>query len=159
MTRQDYQTSPEFLAAVQDRFGTIDFDLCCTRTNAVAPYGYFHPEFDALAQDWRDLSGMVCYANPPFAGSRLFAEKAATALKSAVPPTVLLLVPASVDSNWYRDFVHERALVLPLSPRITFVDQPAPINRPLMLCVYGANILPGFAPWQWKQPKNKKENK
>jgi hypothetical protein len=81
------------------------------------------------------------------------------ALKCEIPPTVLLLVPASVDANWFRDYVHERALVLPLSPRLTFIDQPAPINRPLMLCVYGPNITPGFEPWQWKQPKNKKENK
>jgi hypothetical protein len=159
MSKQDYQSPLDFLEAVQDRFGQITFDLSCTRENSVAPMGYFHPEHDALKEDWRELSELTCYGNVPFAQSARFAEKAAASLKCEIPPTVLLLVPASVDANWFRDYVHERALVLPLSPRLTFIDQPAPINRPLMLCVYGPNITPGFEPWQWKQPKNKKENK
>lgn len=167
--RQDYCTPPELLEAVQKRFGTISFDAACTRENAVAALGYFYPEHDALARDWRELQWQTVWCNPPFAKSRDYAEKAQASQWGGVRrdgtiysddmPTVLLLVPAAVDSRWYRAHVHERALVLPLSPRVAFVGQPTAINRPLMLCVYGPNVTPGFEPWQWKQPKNNKENK
>lgn len=157
--RQDYCTPPELLEAVQARFGKIEFDLACTEQNAVANYGYFHPEHDALVRDWCDLERLTCWANPPFANSRHFAARAHASQYCDNPPTVLLLVPAAVDSNWYSEHVHGKALVLPLSPRVAFVGQPTAINRPLMLCVYGPHITPGFEPWQWKQPKNKKENK
>lgn len=156
--RQDYCTPPELLEAVQARFGKITFDAACTRENAVAPLGCHYPEVDALAECWRYFSDQTIWCNPPFALSRRFAERAADSRQGIHAPTILLLVPAAVDSNWYREHVHGKALVLPLSPRVTFVGQPTAINRPLMLCVYGPHITPGFEPWQWKQPKNKKEN-
>ncbi len=62
---------------------------------------------------------------------------------------MLLLVPASVDSNWYWEHVHGKALVLNLAPRIQFVGEPAGINRPLMLCAYGP-WASDFQRWGWR---------
>jgi hypothetical protein len=155
--RQDYCSPPELLEAVQVRFGQITFDAACTTENAVAAFGYAYPAVDALAADWSELADQRVWITPPFGLSRAFARKAAESQQGLMRPLVMLLVPASVDSNWYREHTHGKALVLPLSPRITFVGQPAPINRPLMLCVYGPYITPGFEPWQWQQPKNKKD--
>lgn len=145
MTRQDYQTPPEFLAAVAARFGRITFDIACTRENAVAAGGFYFDEgLDALTEHW-GFGGGYWWCNPPFGQSAKFAAKAAEATGPG-----FLLVPASVDSNWYRDYVEGIALALPLSPRVTFVGEKHPIPRALMLCVYGTRHQPGFRQWRWK---------
>jgi hypothetical protein len=154
---QDYCTPPELLAAVQARFGRITFDAACTLDNAVAINGYHYPAYDALERDWRDeLEGCVVWCNPPFGKSGEFARVATESQREPnmtghAPPRVLLLVPASVGTSWFAIYVHGKALVLALSPRVKFVGQAQGINRDLMLCVYGPDITPGFEPWRWKK--------
>lgn len=157
--KQDYQTSPELLAAVQARYGKIDFDAACTRENAVAEYGYFYPEHDALAQDWAELQGMTVWCNPPFGKSGKFAERAAKARRqawTADAPRVLLLVQAAVDTQWWEDHVRHHALVLHLAPRPAFIGCAQGINRALALCVYGPGIGPGEMRWVWRPPRARK---
>lgn len=92
----------------------------------------------------------LLWLNPPYGNITPWAAKCA---ETAADPrflwrTLLLLVPASVDSNWYIEHVHSRAYVMPLSPRIKFVGHPQPYPRPLMLCTFGGFV--GFAPWRWR---------
>jgi DNA N-6-adenine-methyltransferase (Dam) len=153
---QNYRTSPAFLAACAERFGRLQFDAACTRDDAVAPMGYHSPEYDALSRDWRsELGDLTVWCNPPFRRSAAFARKAAESRRSdsgdaTAPPRVLLLVPASIDSCWFERCVHGQALVLALQPRLAFVGCATPINRPLMLCVYARDVIPGFDVWRWK---------
>ena len=161
-SKQDYCTSPELLAAVQARYGRITFDAACTRENAVAEYGYFYPEHDALAEDWGTLEGLTIFCNPPFAQSGKFAAKAEASQYMPVdqpwrtPPRVLLLVQAAVDTQWWEDHVRGEALVLHLAPRPAFVGQAQGINRALALCVYGPGIGPGEQRWVWRPPRARK---
>lgn len=147
---QNYRTPPELLAAVQERFGKIQFDLACGLDDAVAPMGYHHPQYDALERDWyEELMGLTCWANPPFGLSGEFARKAAESQRGIHSPHILLLVQASVGSNWFAEHVHGKARVLALSPRVKFVGMAQGINRDLMLCCYGP-WQPEFLPWRWK---------
>jgi hypothetical protein len=153
---QNYRTPPELLAAVERRFGKIEFDAACSPGNCVAARGYLHPPCDALSVNWSaDLIDAIpgcaeryplIFCNPPFRLSGAFAKKHAE-----YEGRSLLLVPASVGSRWFLEHVHRRALVLPLVGRVTFVGQAAPINRDLMLCAYGFGREGDLSPWDWRK--------
>ena len=136
---QGFRTPPDFLRACERKFGVrIAFDLACTREDAVAP-GFVHPEVDALASAWPTMvEGDVAWLNPPYARSSAFARVASESKHCRT----LMLVPASVGTAWFAEYVHPHALVVFLRPRLTFLHpdgtiMPAPINRDLMLCAYG----------------------
>ena len=57
------------------------------------------------------------------------------------------LVPAAVGSNWFRDYVDGKALVLLLNGRLSF-DGAGPYPKDCILCLYG--IEPGYEVWSWR---------
>jgi len=142
--RQDYCTPTDLLGAVETTFGEITHDLACDADNRVASSCYT-VEDDALAQDWTTLKG-VLWCNPPFRRIGPWAQKCAES--SGPERLILLLTPASVGSRWFADHVHEHALVLALTPRITFVGALAPYPKDCILSVYGAGV--GFDVWRWR---------
>lgn len=138
--QQSYRTPPDFLAAVERRFECrIAFDLACTAEDRVALHGFEYPAHDALALPWPRLSdGNAAFCNPPFAKASAFARVASESPQCRT----LMLVPASVGTAWFAEYVHNRALVVFLRPRLVFLNpdgtpMPAGINRDLMLCAYG----------------------
>ena len=154
-SEQSVGTPREFLAAVEERFGIIGFDLAATKENAVCAKwlgpGSHHGE-DCLAVDWATLPtqpGDVLWLNPPFGKISGFARLAA-AMASSLPGTsIVMLVPASVGTNWFAEHVHRKALVLALRPRLTFVGEEDPYPKDLMLCVWGRWVAPTFDTWRW----------
>ena len=145
---QNFRTPPDFLRACERKFGvTLGFDLACTREDCVVPVsprrgasvGFVHPEHDALAAPWPALrDGEAAWCNPPYARSSAFARVASESKHCRT----LMLVPASVGTAWFAEYVHPHELVVFLRPRLTFLHpdgtiMPAPINRDLMLCAYG----------------------
>jgi len=150
-SEQDVETPACFIEAVECRFGPIAFDLAATKANAKAAR-YYTPETDALARDWEGelpLSGNA-WCNPPFGNVTQWAAKIAMEAKKR-RGLILLLVPASIGSNWFAEHVHPHAYVLALRPRITFVGQKDPFPRDLLLAVYGP-ALRGFDCWRWDRP-------
>jgi len=150
-----YRTPPELLASIEARYGQIDFDAACDVENCVSRdgLGFWQPDYDALAEDWRMLEKLTVFCNPPFGKSGEFAAKAAMSQKTPDPPRVLLLVQAAVDTIWWDAHVRGKALVLHLAPRPAFVGCAQGINRALALCVYGPGIDPGEMRWVWKPKK------
>ena len=144
-SKQDYATPPEFISAVVKRFGPLAWDLAADSKNHKAP-NYFTVEQDSLAQDWSKLQGTL-WLNPPFGYIAPWAKKCAdTCLEMPVGNRILMLVPASVGSNWFLEHVYPRALVIALNPRMSF-DGKAPFPKDLILAVYGRH--PGFDVWRW----------
>jgi len=137
-------TPRELLIAVAKRFGPIQCDLACTRDNAVVPHCYAIEDGSSLAREWPSARAGLCWLNPPFGDVEPWARKCAEG-----ETNVAMLVPASVGTRWYADYVHGRAFVLALSPRVQFVGHGASFPKDLLLCVYGAG-LHGFDLWQWK---------
>jgi phage N-6-adenine-methyltransferase len=153
MSRQDYATPLCLIEAVERRFGPIVHDLAATSGNTKAATWYGPDrelgERDSLAIAWaaRHPRGNL-WLNPPFARVASWMAKCHHESKRR-QGLILSLTLASVGSRWFIDHVHGNALVMPLCPRVTFVGEPAPFNRDLMLCAWGEGLV-GFVPWVWR---------
>jgi phage N-6-adenine-methyltransferase len=137
---QNYRTPRDLLFAVQRKFGVrLAFDIACDRENAVAPQGFYYPEHDALASAWPTLGAdEAAWCNPQFNRSSAFARVASESPHCRT----LMLVPASVGTNWWAEYVAPFALVAFLRPRIVFLNPDgsrceAGINRDCALLAYG----------------------
>jgi DNA N-6-adenine-methyltransferase Dam len=153
--QQNYRTPVTFLAACLRRFELerIDWDCACTEQDSVGESGgYFFPQVDALAQDWRELADptITAFFNPPFAQSGAFCGKAA-----ASGARVLALIPVAIGTQWWRQHVHRKAVVVGVG-RLVFNNpdgtpvlgkngKPQGINRDCALLAY--NILPTGTDW------------
>lgn len=145
-SEQDVSTPEEFIIPVERKFGKIGFDLAASADNAKAN-SYFSILEDSLKQHWYALQ-QLCFLNPPYSNIAPWARKCAA--EAGMGCRTLLLVPASVGANWFCDYVHNKAFVLFLNGRITFVGQSDPYPRDLMLCCYGFNGFTGYDIWTWK---------
>jgi phage N-6-adenine-methyltransferase len=142
--KQDWATPPELIEAVERRFGPLAVDLAATAANTKAPL-YLTEADDSLVQPWHELSGLL-WLNPPFRHIEPWAAKCAA--EAEFGARIALLVLASVGTNWYRDHVHGRALVLFLNGRITFVGATSAGMNDCMIALYGEP--PGFEVWKWR---------
>lgn len=149
-SEQVVRTPRAFLDAVECRFGDIQWDLAATRDNCVAPnsLSYFGPDHvtpdnrDGLAAPWE--AGCLHWCNPPFDNI-----KAWTARAASIGSRVLMLLPASIGSEWFAKHVHGKAYVLALRQRLTFVGHSHPYPKDLMIAVYGFGLT-GFDVWRWQ---------
>lgn len=147
-SRQDYATPPEFIDAVERRFGPLVGDLAASADNAKHP-SFFTEAQDSLSQPWaRWRTDGVLWLNPPFGSIAPWAEKCAIE-SSQRHGFIVMLTPAAVGTRWFADHVRGKAFVLALEQRITFVGETTPIIKDLMLCVYGHG-LHGFDTWAWR---------
>jgi hypothetical protein len=156
-SKQDYGTPIEFIEAAEKRFGPIAWDLAATSANkkswrdGTGREDYFGPDHprpeyrDALATDW-DIAGTL-WLNPPFADIAPWAAKCAQYRHRA--DWILLLTPASIGTDWFAEHVNGKAMVLGLSPRMTFEGTTDPYPKDLMLSVFGFSVR-GFDVWRWK---------
>ena len=146
-SKQDYCTPPEFLRAVEKRLGIKQFyiDLAANKeTRIVLRYLW-----DAFSVSWTEMlpSGEWGWLNPPYSDITPWVEKAyQEARKDA---QIAMLIPASVGSNWWADFVHRRCYVLFPSPRLQFVGTTAPYPKDCALLLYGCGTI-GYDTWRWK---------
>lgn len=149
-SKQDYRTPLEFLEAVRRRFGIDAFalDLAADDENHVAPL-YYTAENDALARanGWTTKSRGLAWCNPPYARIGRWVEKAWN--ESRRGARLVMLIPAAVGSNYWRDYVHGKAFVLLLNGRITFVGCEQPYPKDCVLLVYGPDVAPGYDVWTW----------
>ena len=144
--KQDYQTPADFMAAVCQRFGQLGVDLAGDARNAQAPLVVTEAH-DSLTLDWADFD-CTRWLNPPFAHLAPWVERCA-ALRDNLHPT-LLLVPASVGSEWWAQYVDGVALALFCRPRLSFVGCDQPYPRDVALCVYGRAFTAGYECWRWR---------
>jgi len=148
-SRQNYGTPWEFIKVVENRFGKIVCDLAASKENAKAP-NFYDAATNSLQQPWAEhYKDGVLWLNPPFGKIGEWAAKCAEeSLKRH--GSILLLVPGSIGSNWYYNFVHRKSMVLALSPRLVFEGETSSFPKDLMLCVY-SNGLNGFDTWRWDE--------
>ncbi len=134
-SKQDYETPHEFIIAVEKRFGPLDCDLAADEHNAQAPVWFSLGEHADIAR-W----------------AQKCAESIGPWTSSVVPVRrILLLTPASIGSNWFARFVHRKAFVLGLNPRLKFVGELQSYPKDLMLSVFATDIDPGFDVWRWRR--------
>jgi phage N-6-adenine-methyltransferase len=144
-SKQNYGTPPDFIRAVEGRFGKIVFDLAAERSNAKAKLFYTEAD-DSLKQPWHKLGGLL-WLNPPFSNIEPWAK--ACYHESVRGAEIAFLTPASIGSNWFRNFVHEHAYVLALNGRLKFEGCADPYPKDCILSIFGRGIH-GFDVWKWK---------
>lgn len=146
-SKQDYGTPWEFVRVCGQCFGMPTWDLAASLENRKAP-AHYDEAADSLKQDWTRLDGTL-WLNPPFADIDPWAEKCATVRDRR--GFTLLLTPASIGCGWFARHVLGKAMVLGISPRLTFEGTTAPYPKDLMLSVFGFG-LSGFDQWRWDAP-------
>ena len=156
LSNQDIETPGDLIKAIEARFGKIRIDLAATIKNRKATLwlgtGSDIGE-DSLSTPWPKeyLNGSpitTSWLNPPYKNIDEWAQKCAE--QHVVPRSkILLLIPASVGSNWWARYVHMRAHVIFLRPRVTFIGHNTPYPKDLALCVYGTRYE--YECWQWRK--------
>jgi phage N-6-adenine-methyltransferase len=147
-SNQGYGTPWEFIRACEAKFRLpVVWDLAANAANAKADRWY-DEAFNALVQPWHTLrpSGGLLWLNPPFGDIATWAEKCAA--EARLGARILLLTPASVGTNWFRDHIYGQARVCALNGRITFVGASDPYPKDCMVSAYGCGGA-GFEVWQW----------
>ena len=150
-SKQDYATPPAFLDAAKALLAieAWDADLAADDDNAVA-WPYFTKSNSAFdAPSWKLGVGWN-WLNPPYKDITPWVRRAYGDLVVEGTRTAVL-IPASVGANWYRDYVHGRALVLALNGRLAFMpDKPTWLYpKDCILCLYAPTVVPGFEVWDW----------
>lgn len=150
MSNQTWETPPEFIIAVEKRYGKIGFDLAASKKNTKAE-AFFSVEQDSLKQDWTQISTSLGYApkvawlNPPFADIEPWAEKCVEV--RWLRRWTLLLVPASMGSLWWARQVLNKGHADGI-PRMKFVGAKDPYPKDLAVVAYGYGIC-GTGYWDW----------
>lgn len=145
-SKQDYATPDDFLAVVRGKFGPLSFDLAAHDKNHVCP-SYYDIADDSLKQPWRALSGLL-WLNPPYSNIAPWAAKCA--VESCNGAKILFLVPASVGSNWFSEYVLPYSHVYFLNPRLTFKGAKDPYPKDCLLAAYGLGNVGECEVWKWK---------
>lgn len=151
-SKQDYGTPPELLRAVRHRLQIDDFivDVAASKENAVCD-NFYTEEDDGLSQSWgyRETQGGWAWCNPPYSD---ITPWVATAVEEARRgANIAMLLPASVGSNWWRDYVQHQAYKVYLNGRLTFVGCSDPYPKDCALLLYTPWGFNGEEVWEWKQ--------
>ncbi len=155
-SKQDYATPADFIAAVKKRLGIREFtfDFAADRANAKAKW-FWTIQDDSLSRtpvEWAEHATHGWgWLNSPYDHIDRWARCAAEG--AAFGGSIACLWPASVGSNWFRDWVWPYAEVLALNGRLAFMpDKPAWLYpKDCMLCLYGPDVKAGaFDVWDWR---------
>lgn len=166
-SEQAVGTPRHFLDAVEGAFGPLAIDLAAVCGNAVC-VSYLGPDHpredrrDSLLVPWSlALGGCVApgsfaWLNPEFENIGKWASKCVH--ETRVWLNVLMLVPASVGSVWYREIVQPHADVYSVG-RMKFVGHDHLYPKDLILCHFWRLGGNKFKHWQWKLPAVRKSRK
>lgn len=90
----------------------------------------------------------ILWLNPPFGNIEAWAMRPAeyAPLLRQEGGWLLMLTPASIGTAWFANYVHRKALVIGIRPRLTFEGTTDPYPKDLMLSVFGAE--PDFDVWR-----------
>lgn len=159
-SKQNYQTPKNLFTAILKHLGISEFkhDFAADRFNTKAKT-FWTKKDDSLAQKasvWVLLTrGGWGWLNPPFAKIGKWAKKCLAVHKRG--GKVALLVPASVGSNWYRDYIHQQpgVTVLFLNGRPSF-DGIAGYPKDCMLVLFDGDSRHDHRTftidvWTWKE--------
>lgn len=141
-----------FLQAVKLRLGIDAFtcDLAASRENTVATK-FYSKRVNSLEQPW-NLGGYN-WLNPEYKDITPWVKKAWDESRHCAQTAVL--VPASVGANWFRDYVHQKADVLFLNGRLTFIGHTQPYPKDLVLLLYSRKNFFSYDVWTWADENRK----
>lgn len=138
MNRHQSETSVEtpwkFFWAVQEKLGIkFSVDVTADPLNSKCPL-YITEKENAFAYRWRTYNG-ICWCNPPYDDIARWTTKAE--MEAYNGANIVMLIPASVGSNWFYDhcWLIQRTIII--NGRIQFVGHDDPYPKDLMLVCFG----------------------
>ena len=97
-SKTDLWYTPQDFFKKYDDVYKFETDVCATDDNTKCAK-YYTEEMDGLQQEWRG----VCWMNPPY--GRTIGKWMKKAYESSLEgATVVCLVPARTDTNWWHDY-------------------------------------------------------
>jgi len=155
-TEQTVGTDPVFWDILDGHFGftwdlACNYDNCLVRDNTGDPMGYYFPDRDALKESWHIFGGWF-YLNPPYKDCKIWAAKCALEMERGAK--IVMLTPASVGSNWFKDSVYKKASVRLLNGRLTFKGHKTPYPKDCMISIFQKHIYRGIDVWDWRKGWN-----
>ena len=158
-SRQDFRTPFEFIRAVETRYGKLTIDLAATGDDTRCET-YIDRRTNSLSDDvdWLKEIGRGGHAwlNPPFGKIEPWAKKCYQTIikargKNDWPMAINMLVPASVGSVWFAQWIYHIAKVYFVRPRLSF-DGKHPYPKDVMLCRFMTEPPnENTALWKWKK--------
>ena len=119
--------TPQDLFDKYDKIYHFETDVCALPDNAKCSK-YYTPEIDGLSQEWEG----VCWCNPPY-GRQIAKWVKKAALSKA---TVVMLLPARTDTNWFHEWCLPYGKVEFIKGRIKFGGAKNPAPFPNMVVVF-----------------------
>lgn len=96
-----WETPQDFFDKLDDEFH-FDLDVCAAPENAKCKR-YYTPEMDGLFQPWEG----VCWCNPPY-GREIGAWVSKASYEAAVGQTIVMLLPARADTEWFHKYIYKQ---------------------------------------------------
>ncbi len=120
------ETPKELFDFVCERVGEFTLDACATRENAKCR-DFISVETDGLVAPW---SGGV-WCNPPYSDIEAWVTKAAVQMvQPASCERIVMLVPASPETDWWWSLWHKATEIVFLSPRVRFMKAGQKMGSP-----------------------------
>jgi site-specific DNA-methyltransferase (adenine-specific) len=116
--KQDWTTPKYLYDELNDEFH-FDFDPCPC-----------NPTFDGLEIDW----GNCNFVNPPYNKIKLWIRKGYE--EWAKGKTIVFLIPARTDTQWFHEYIYNKAEIRFIKGRIKFGDGKGSAPFPSMICIY-----------------------
>lgn len=129
-TGNDKHSTPQWLFnELHDEFH-FDVDVCATIDDTKCEK-FFSPEEDGLEKEW---SG-TCWMNPPYGKNVIkWTEKAYES--SLCGATVVALLPARTDTQWFHKYVYRKAEIRFIEGRLKFGDSKNSAPFPSMIVIW-----------------------
>jgi phage N-6-adenine-methyltransferase len=133
-SKTDQHATPQEFFDELDKEFNFTTDVCADDSNHKCDK-YFTKEDDALKQEWTG----TCFMNPPY-GREIgkWMEKAYTESQKH-NNTIVCLVPARTDTNWWHNYVANKSEIRFIKGRLKFGDASNSAPFPSVVVVYGPN--------------------
>lgn len=131
-TRREDQATPKWLVTYLDKICGFDFmiDLAANKSNAIC-WAYIDEEQNLLSMDTAELQRLFphvnlesrwAFCNPPYPKGGLGTKWPKTL--TTIAPNVVVLIPASVGTQWFEKFLGIADAVVLISKRLHFDEAP-----------------------------------
>lgn len=100
-----WETPQDFFDRLNEEF-RFDLDVCALPENAKCER-FYTPDMDGLKQPWEG----TCWCNPPYGKYSIIKWVQKAALSAAAGSTVVMLLPARTDTQWFHEYIYKKDLV------------------------------------------------
>lgn len=133
----EWETPPELFAELDKKYH-FTLDVAATAENALCER-YYTKETDGLSQSWRTDGAVWC--NPPYGKDIIkWVRKAYHESMGCRQQTIVMLIPARVDTRWFHDYVYHKAEIVFPRGRLHYgrngVPSKTPAAFPSMIVIY-----------------------